>query len=290
MKNTHSQLGNIASILAIAFLTFTISSCSEEEQLLENDSSNIVEDLTVDFDTENTSDQQSTRASGDTPWEFDSSYSSRDDFQVDNDGNGAHNWDEDDYEDDPNDNGFDIRDYIYVDGSRLILQCPNGNGRRRAEYRDQTNIDMDRRNRMDLTFDIRNYNNNSELIMAQLHNDDSRARRPYATVVAEDGRIRLQRTNAPSGSSTTTASETIPFRQNDRYRIRMETRNGTRNLEVRIDNLDTGERARNTFSFDSDWSALDGDFYWKHGAYMPDGGSNNTRMRVETISFATNRT
>lgn len=290
MKNTQSHLSTIANTLAIIALIFSSFSCSEEGQLLEDDTSNTLENLTIDINSENTSDEQITRASGDTPWEFDSSYSSRDDFQVDNDGNGAHNWDEDDYEDDPNDNGFDIRDYIYVDGNRLILQCPNGNDRRRAEYRDQTNIDMDRRNRMDLTFDIRNYNNNSELIMAQLHNDNSNARRPYATIVAEDGIIRLQRTNAPTGSSTTTASETIPFRQNDRYRIRMETPNGTRNLDVRIDNLDTGERARNTFSFDSDWSSLDGNFYWKHGAYMPDGGSTNTRMRVETISFATNRT
>ena len=168
---------------------------------------------------------ESSARSSTTPWDFDSSYSTNDDFQVDNDGNGAHNWDEDDYTDDPNDNGFDVRDYIFVNNNRLVLVCPRGSDgdRRRAEYRDQTNIDLDRRNRMDLTFDIRNYNNRSELIMAQLHNDDSRARRPYVTVVAENGEIRLQRTNAPTGSSTTTASERIPFRRNDRYRIRMDS-------------------------------------------------------------------
>ena len=265
--------------LILLALVFSISSCSDDESL---------DDISTGEEQLNTS--ASSLQSSTSPWDFDSSYSTNDDMQVDNDGNGAHNWDEDDYDDDPNDNGFDVRDYIFVSGGRLILQCPNGNGRRRAEYRDQTNIDLDRRNRMDLTFDIRNYNNEDELIMAQLHNDDEDARRPYVTIVAEDGEIRLQRTNAPTGSSTTTASERIPFRQNDRYRIRMDSPNNSRRIDVRINNLDTGEEARENFSFDSDWNSLDGSFYWKHGAYMPDGGSTNTRQRVERISFATNRT
>ena len=266
------------SLVAFAMSSLLITSCSsDEEEGVEITETNLV------------SSSQSAQSST-SPWDFDSSYSTRDDMQVDNDGNGAHNWDEDDYDEDPNDNGFDVRDYIFVSGGRLNLQCPNGNGKRRAEYRDQTNIDLDRRNRMDLTFDIRGYDNEHELIMAQLHNDDSRARRPYITVVAEDGEIRLQRTNAPTGSSTRTASERIPFRQNDRYRIRIDSPNNSRRVDVRINNLDTGEEARENFSFDSDWNDLDGSFYWKHGAYMPDGGSNNTRQRVETISFATNRT
>ena len=271
-------------VVLVAFnLALVVSSCSDEETL---------DEISASTDNQLESSSSSEQNSSESPWDFDSSYSTNDDMQVDNDGNGAHNWDEDDYANDPNDNGFDVTDYIFVSDGRLILQCPNGSDgdRRRAEYRDQTNIDLDKRNRMDLTFDIRNYNNESELIMAQLHNDDSRARRPYITIVAEDGEIRLQRTNAPTGSNSTTASEKIPFRQNDRYRIRIDSPNNSRTVDVRINNLDTGEEARENFSFDSDWDNLNGNFYWKHGAYMPDGGSNNTQQRVETISFATNRT
>ena len=143
---------------------------------------------------------------------------------------------------------------------------------------------------MDLTFDVRNYDNESELILAQLHNDDSRVRRPYITVQAEDGWIELQRRNNFNGTGTTTANSRIRFRQGDRYRIRLDSQNGTREVDVRIDNLDTGERASRNFGFDTSWNSVDGSFYWKHGAYMPDGGSTNTRQRVETISFATNRT
>ena len=263
-------------------LALAMSSCSEEGALDETSSVN-----------ENIADVQLSSRSSRTPWDFDSSYSTNDDFQVDNDGRGSHNWDEDDYEDDPNDNGFDIRDYIYVDGSdRLILQCPRGSNRagRRAEYRDQTNIDLDRRNRMDLTFDVRNYDNRDELILAQMHNDDSRVRRPYLTIQAEDGWIELQRRDNFNGSGTTTSSSRIRFRQNDRYRIRMDSPNNSRRVDVRINNLDTGEQARQNFTFDSSWNSVDGSFYWKHGAYMPDGGSEDTRQRVETISFATNRT
>jgi len=131
MFKIKTQLGVLVA------LALTMASCSEEQSLDE-----------VGAVNENTADVQLSSRSSRTPWDFDSSYSTNDDMQVDNDGNGSHNWDEDDYEDDPNDNGFDVRDYIYVDGSdRLILQCPRGSGGsgRRAEYRDQTNIDLDRR-------------------------------------------------------------------------------------------------------------------------------------------------
>jgi len=268
MLKIKSRFG-ITVMCAIALLAF---SCTENEDSLETN-----EDLTS---------SQINAQTITTPWDFDNEFASSDDFQVDNDGNGAHNWNENEYTNDPNDNGFNIRDYIFVESGRLILQCPNGNDdRRRAEFRDQANIDLSDFHRMDFTFDIRNYNNRDELIMAQLHNDNSSARRPFITVVAEDGRIRLQRTNAPTGSSTQTASQTIPFRTNDRYRIRINSNAGTRSTFVRIINLDTNERAQNTFNFAGDWNNLDGDFYWKFGAYMPDGGSTNTRMRVERISF-----
>lgn len=263
--------------LALTCSVLTIS-CSEDNNELEG-ATDVTENSTI-------SSQSSSNRSSLSPFDFEDVFEG-DDFQVDNDGNGAHNWNEDEYEDDPEDNGFDIRDFIYVDGSRLILECPEGDDddRRRAEFRDQVNIDLNDFHRMDFTFDIRNYDNNSELIMAQLHNDDSDARRPYITILAEDGEIRLQRTDGPSGSSSTRASETIRFRTNDRYRIRINTNSGTREVFTRIINLDTDERAQNTFNFASNWDDLDGNFYWKFGAYMPDGGSDGTQMRVERVNF-----
>ena len=271
------KLNSSIGLLLIFGSSILTISCSEN-----NDNLNDVTETTQDGII---SAQSESFLSAGSPFGFDNEFEG-DDFQVDNDGNGAHNWNADEYDDDPEDNGFDVRDYIFVSNNRLILQCPNGNDdRRRAEFRDQENIDLDRAHRMDFTFDIRNYNNNDELIMAQLHNDDSSARRPYITIVAEDGEIRLQRTNSPTGSSTLRASRTIPFRANDRYRIRIDSRNGTRSVFARIVNLDTGERAFNTFSFASDWSGEDGNFYWKFGAYMPDGGSNNTQMRVSRINI-----
>ena len=229
--------------------------------------------------------------SGTSPFGFSDNFMG-DDFQVDNDGNGAHNWNVEEYDEAPEDNGFDIRDFIFTSGSRLILICPDSehdpndsDSRRRAEFRDQVNLDLSDAHSMDLTFDIRNYDNESELIMAQLHNDNPAARRPFITVLAEEGVIRLQRTNAPTGSSTQRASETIPFREDGRYRIRLESVRGNRSVFASIVNLDTDEEAENTFNFASDWDALDGDFYWKFGAYMPDGGSDNTQMRLESINI-----
>ena len=215
-----------------------------------------------------------------------------DDFQVDNDGDGAHNWNAREYDEEPFDNGFDVTDFIFVTDNRLILQSPNSlhnenenASRRRAEYRDQEEISLDDAHSMDFVFDIENYDNSSELIMAQLHNDNTGARRPYITVLAEDGEIRSQRTNAPTGSRSLRSEEVIPFRIDSRYRITIESAAGDRSIYVRIINLTTGEQSESTFEFVEDWSPLNGDFYWKFGAYMPDGGSTNTRMRMESIEI-----
>jgi len=265
------------SLVLLTFgLTFSVSSCSDEETL----------DLTNTSENQLASASSNLQVSSNSPFSFDNDFNG-DDFQVDNDGNGAHNWDTDEYEDDPVDNGFDVRDYIWVSNGLLHLQCPNDNDgeKRRAEYRSQLNIDLSDGHSMDFNFDVRDYDNESELILAQLHNDNSDARRPYITIVAEDGEVRLQRTNAPTGSSTTTASETIPYRVNDEYRIRIDSDPGTRSTFVRIINEDTNERARTTFNFASAWDDLDGDFYWKFGAYMPDGGSDDTRMRMSRIAI-----
>ena len=269
------------SLLGIAFVFTSLvltTSCSNENDDL-NDVITTAENNSVGIES-------SARISDNSPFSFSNLFEG-DDFQVDNDGNGAHNWNAEEYEEDPIDNGFDVRDFIYVSNNRLILECPEGedDDRRRAEYRDQVNLDLSDAHSMDFTFDIRNYNNDSELIMAQLHNDNSAARRPFITVVAENGTVRLQRTNAPTGSSTQTASQTIPFRTNDRYTIRLESVRGNRSVFARIINLDTDEQAQNTFNFAGAWNDLDGDFYWKFGAYMPDGGSEGTQMRLERIDI-----
>ena len=259
-------------------LSLFISSCSTDDEAL-----NEVSNSTENFLTTESSNAQSSSIS---PFNFENDFDN-DDFQVDNDGNGAHNWDAEEYDEDPIDNGFDVRDYIWVSNNLLHLQCPNDNDgeKRRAEFRDQININLNDGHSMDFNFDVKDYDNESELILAQMHNDNSEARRPYITVVAEEGEIRLQRTNAPTGSQTTTASETIPYRIDNEYRIRIDTDPGTRETFVRIINEDTNERARTTFSFASAWDDLDGDFYWKFGAYMPDGGSTDTRMRLSRIAI-----
>ena len=267
----------LGSLLALTF-SMSMISCSDDS----SDLNDVTENSTIG----SVANQSRSSISSRSPFSFSEVFDG-DDFQVDNDGKGAHNWNVNEYEDDPEDNGFDIQDYIYVSNNRLILKCPStsNDSRRRAEYRDQVNLDLSDRHRMDFTFDIRNYNNKSELIMAQLHNDNRNAKRPFVTIVAEDGEIILQRTNSPTGTSSQTAKEKIPFRTNDRYRIRMESVQGNRSVFARIINLDTGEEAENKFNFAGAWNDLDGDFYWKFGAYMPDGGSNNTQMRVERIEI-----
>ena len=266
-------------VLMISAFTFMLTSCSTEDEIIE---------LEEEFNVEGLAGKTGSTSNTNSPWDTDSSYSASDSFQVDNDGNGAHNWNESKWDSTPSANGFNIRTYCYGEGTDAIITCPT-NGIR-GEYRDATNIDLDLRNKQDYTFSIGDYDNEHELIIAQLHNDGG-AERPYLTISAEGGKIYFKRSlDYTKGSATDTSGTTLTYRTNDRYRIKMESSYGTRSVFCKVWNLDTGESKSKTWSFDSSWNSLDGNFYWKHGIYMPDGGSDNTYMRVESVSFATNKT
>ncbi len=272
MLKIKSSLG----VSMVFTLVLLMSSCSNEDEVI-----NLNEDLSISAKTGSTSNTNS-------PWDTDSSYSSGDYFQVDNDDKGAHNWNESDWDDDPEDNGFNIRTYIYGEGDDAIITCPT-NGIR-GEYRDATNIDLDKKNKQDFTFSIGDYDNEHELIMAQLHNDHDDVGRPYLTISAENGTIKFKRSDDYiKGTETTTSGTTLTYRTNDRYRIKMDSQSGSRSVFCKVWNLDTGESKSKTWSFDNTWSDVDGEFYWKHGIYMPDGGSDDTYMRVESVSFSTNK-
>ena len=268
--------------LMVFACTFMLVSCSKEDEIISSEDNLSVEDtLGVAFKTGSTSNTNS-------PWDTDSSYLSIDKFEVDPDGGGAHGYTESEWDSNPTLHGFNIRKYCYGDGGVAVLTCPNGSGSKRAEYSDGHGIDLDKENRQDLTFTIVDYNNSSELIMAQLHNKNSE--RPYLTISAESGEIKLKRSETPiKGSATTTSSFTLPFEANDTYRIRFISNNGSRTVQARIKNEDTGEEAKTNFGWRSAWNGVDGDFFWKHGVYMPNGGSNDTAMRVQKVSFRTNK-
>ena len=268
-----------SGILMTFAFTFMLTSCSSEDEII---------DLEENLNVATVAAKTGSTSNTDSPWDTDSSYSASDSFQVDNDGNGAHNWNESKWDSTPSANGFNIRTYCYGEGSDAIITCPT-NGIR-GEYRDATNIDLDKNNKQDFTFSITDYDNEHELIMAQLHNDHDDVERPYITISAEDGKIYFKRSgDYIKGSGTTTSGTTLTYRTNDRYRIKMESASGTRQVYCKVWNLDTGESKSKTWNFDNSWDDVDGNFYWKHGIYMPDGGSDNTYMRVEKVSFSTNK-
>lgn len=292
-KSIATKIRLSLGVLLFLASSILITSCSDNDNDIETPQSETPDTDTPDPVTPDpvTPDPVTPDPVKTSPFNFSDVFEG-DDFQVDNDGNGAHNWNATRYDESPVNNGFNIQDYIFVTDNRLILQCPNSThdedsdtSRRRAEYRDQENIDLDDAHSMEFVFDIRNYDNDSELIMAQLHNDNSAAKRPYITILTENGTIRLQKTNAPTGSSSQRSEQTIPFKIDDQYRITIETEVDNRAIFARIINLSTDEQAEITFDFAADWSDLNGNFYWKFGAYMPDGGSTDTHMRMESIDI-----
>lgn len=290
---TKQKIRKTTALLCLSLSTLAIVSCSnDEEQVSEETGLNGITQSNNEATSPFRFDNQAGHFEGDV-------------FQIDPDSRGAHNWTESEYADDPSDNGTDISNFIYLDGDDLILECPtsrhdtssDAESRRRAEFRDQVNIDLGSgSHRMELTFTIENYNGEDEIIIAQLHNDGSieedgntiKVERPYLTVSIEDEEIELKRSHSPvKGSATDTSRNKLNFDEESTYTIRIDT--GSNSTTMRVSDDTNNRSIEQTFEHDGDirdaWSDFSNDYYWKFGAYMPKGGSDGTQMRLSDIDF-----
>lgn len=209
--------------------------------------------------------------------------------QVDDDGNDAHNWNSTQYQINMT-HGIDVTSYIWENNNELFFECPSGNGPRRAEFRDEKSRRLYRWNLLEFTCKIENVPSDKKVIIAQLHNDDNSVDRPYITVFIDGGQIFSEQTSNPTGNSNNNVkSDGITFYNGDRYSIRISSANKTVKVTATIKNLDRTSDNEDIESYrrpSTAWKVYDGTFYYKFGAYMPNGGSNNTTNRISALSMS----
>lgn len=203
-------------------------------------------------------------------------------IQVDNDGNGAHNFTS--YTDKE---GIDISAWASESGGYLRLYCPPGSGARRAEFRDYSNRSLTDDFALEIECKPFNIPSDKKVIIAQIHNDNGGVsgtiQRPYITVFIENGQIWMERTNNYNGSgSDRPSSKSQAFNYRHTYNIRISSSLNSTNVWVRVRNENTNVSQAHTFARPSAWdnSSSNGEYYFKFGVYMPDGGSTNTYNRI----------
>ncbi len=205
-------------------------------------------------------------------------------IQVDNDANGAHNftsWSDKE--------GIDISAWTWESNGYLYLKCPTGSGTRRTEFRDYSNRSLS--NSLSLKFKARIFNvpSSKKTIIAQLHNDGSGVKRPYITVYVSNGKIVIERSSRYDGTASYSkpSSAQQSYSGTTEYEIEFSSSSGSTSVTVKVKNLSTNSTKSTTFSRPSGWnnSAVNNSFYFKFGAYMPNGGANNTYSRVDWVTM-----
>jgi len=162
--------------------------------------------------------------------------------------------------------------------------CPLGDDRRRTEFREQMDRDLSQFNEMDFTCQFFNVPNGDKIIFAQLHNDGG-VSRPYMTAFIEDGKVIIERTDSPINSGSDKYDEALTFDETHTYRVVYESAEGTTDLSLSVTDVDTEEAISNTWEMPTEWEAFDGQFYFKFGSYMPDGGSDSTRTQIQALEL-----
>lgn len=205
-------------------------------------------------------------------------------IQVDNDGNGAHNftsWSDKE--------GIDISKWTWEKNGYLYLKCPTGSGVRRTEFRDYSNRSLS--NSLSLKFKARFFNvpSNKKTIIAQLHNDGDGVKRPYITVYISNGKIVIERSSRYDGTASYSkpSSAQQSYSGTTEYEVEFSSSSSSTSVTVKVKNLSTNTTKSTTFSRPSGWndSDVNNDFYFKFGAYMPSGGANNTYSRVDWVTM-----
>ena len=206
-------------------------------------------------------------------------------FQADSQGTGAKNWTATRYVTEPIRNGSNIQALAFANEQYIYQICPSGDGVRRTEFRDRTDRNLNDAHRMQFNCQLINVETEEKIIFAQLHNDHTDSKRPYLTAFLEEGNIYIERTNNPSGTGSSRHAHTLDFDESHSYQVLFETRTESTDISATLTDLETEQSIYNTWSMPTEWTPLNGEFYFKFGCYMPNGGSTETTSRVDHLEI-----
>lgn len=295
------------SILTLSVFTLTLS-CTEDETINSTIDQEVeTEETTGETTTEdnNSTDSDNTNGNDDSnaetdifvnglpttnqisPWDstYFSTILSGNEFQADSEGTGAKNWTASRYNTEPIRNGSNIQELTFAHNEYLYQTCPSGDGVRRAEYRDRTNRNLTNYHLMEFDCDFLNVNTENKIIFAQMHNDDSGVGRPYLTAFIDEGKIYIERTNNASGSGSSKYQQSLKFINDNSYHLKFTSAQNDTSITATVTNNNTGDKIENTWSIPTTWQPFDGEFYFKFGSYMPNGGSTETTTRVKNLDI-----
>lgn len=180
------------------------------------------------------------------------------------------------------------KDYFYALDGKMILISP-GQKSDRIEIRQEKDLDLNAKSAMHFiaTFvDVPDQRFNKGVTIGQIHNDTKGVKRPLLRVeIAGGNEIRVVVTESYLKNKGDVENDFFTsFDEKDRIECIIEILGNGDELAVEIKNLTKNEARVITYSVSDLWKTMDGNFYFKAGAYTQVAGPK-TKVSYEQFKF-----
>lgn len=180
------------------------------------------------------------------------------------------------------------QDYFTISNGALVLTSP-GQKKDRVEIRQDKNLSLNDYSAMDFSAsyeDVPSSNERKGVTIGQIHNDTKGVKRPLLRVeIAGGNQIRVIVTESYlKGKGNTTNDFLVSFKEKNHIDCKIEINDSSNKVSVIVKNNTTGEEKAKTYKVSKLWRQMDGQFYFKAGAYTQVSGPK-TKVSYNKFDF-----
>lgn len=177
--------------------------------------------------------------------------------------------------------------YFVLCGESLVLTSP-GQKKDRVEIRQDKNLSLNQYSAMDFSAVYENApssNDRKGVTIGQIHNDTKGVKRPLLRVeIAGGDEIRVVVTDSfLKGEGNVENDFLVPFKEKDHIDCKIEI-NKNNKVTVSVKNKTTGKKKKRSYDISKLWQTMDGQFYFKAGAYTQVSGPQ-TKVSYDKFNF-----
>lgn len=178
--------------------------------------------------------------------------------------------------------------YFYTCNDLLILTSP-GQQKDRTEIRQDKNLSLNDYSAMEFSAVFENVpasNRNKGVTIGQIHNDTKGVKRPLLRVEITGGKsVRVIVTDSYlKGKGKVVNERLTSFNEKDKINCKIEINKSSNKITVIVKNSTTGEFKTKSYKVSKLWRKMDGEFYFKAGAYTQVSGPQ-TKVSYDEFKF-----
>lgn len=180
------------------------------------------------------------------------------------------------------------KDYFYTNNDLMVLVSP-GQKKDRIEIRQDKNLSLNDYSAMEFSATYENVpssNKKKGVTIGQIHNDSKGVKRPLLRVeIAGGNAIRVIITDTYlKGKGKVINNYLTSFKEKDHIDCKISIAKSSNKVTVYVKNNTTDEKTTLTYKVNKTWKEMDGQFYFKAGAYTQVSGPQ-TKVSYDKFQF-----